>query len=219
MVGVNTANIKETSSNKRGVLVIGGIILLVVLSLIYVGTRNSLVGKDEAVSQAWSNVESQYQRRVDLVPNLVEVVKGYADHEKDVLVEVSQARASVGQAKIALDNAQGQITPEVLNQYATAQQNLGTAISRLLLVQERYPELKADTQFINLQHELTGTENRIQIARQRFNEKALSLNYSVRRFPSSIVATIAGIKTREYFDAEEGADVAPKIDFDTKDEQ
>ncbi|MHA3116317.1 LemA family protein [Acinetobacter sp. ANC 4635] len=171
---------------------------------------NSLQAKDEAVNAAWSEVENQYQRRADLVPNLVNVVKGYAKHEKDVLVQVTQARASVASLKI---DAQTLQDPAAFQKFQQAQAQLGSALSRLIAVSENYPDLKANQQFLDLQAQLEGTENRIAVARKRYISTVQDYNTYVRQFPQSLTAKVIGMKTRPNFSAETGADKAPTVSF------
>ncbi|ENV48647.1 hypothetical protein P255_00156 [Acinetobacter brisouii CIP 110357] len=171
---------------------------------------NSLQAKDEAVNAAWSEVENQYQRRADLVPNLVNVVKGYATHEKDVLVQVTQARASVASLKI---DAQTLQDPVAFQKFQQAQAQLGSALSRLIAVSENYPDLKANQQFLDLQAQLEGTENRIAVARKRYISTVQDYNTYVRQFPQSLTAKVIGMKTRPNFSAETGADKVPTVSF------
>lgn len=171
---------------------------------------NSLQAKDEAVNAAWSEVENQYQRRADLVPNLVNVVKGYAKHEKDVLVQVTQARASVASLKI---DAQTLQDPAAFQKFQQAQAQLGSALSRLIAVSENYPDLKANQQFLDLQAQLEGTENRIAVARKRYISTVQDYNTYVRQFPQSLTAKVIGMKTRPNFSAETGAEKAPTVSF------
>lgn len=191
--------------------VIGGIILIIILLTGWVtGMYNTLVKLDETVNQSWAQVQNQYQRRVDLIPNLVEVVKGYAAHEKEVFEKVAEARASVGKI---------QITPEILNnpqafqQFQKAQSGLSGALSRLLAVAENYPQLKANENFLQLQAQLEGTENRIAVERKRFNEVVQSYNTKVRTFPTAIFTGMFGFAQKQYFQAEAGADIVPKVKF------
>ncbi len=183
---------------------IGCLVVLVVIVLIlfstFKGMYNSLVNLDESVNNAWAQVENQLQRRYDLIPNIVETVKGYAAHEKEVLTEVTRARASVGGAR----------TPEQIMQANNA---LSSALSRLLVVVERYPELKANQNFIRLQDELAGTENRIAVERRRYNEAVQQYNKKIRSFPTVLFAGIFGFEKRAYFEAPEAAKEAPKVDF------
>lgn len=173
----------------------------------FVSTNNSLVRYDESVKEKWSQVQNVYQRRADLIPNLVQTVKGYAKHEESVLEEVTQARASVGKVTI---NAQ---SAEELKKFDQAQGQLSSALSRLMVISEKYPELKADKGFLALQSELEGTENRIAVERKRFNEGAQEYNTYLRLFPQSIVASSRGFKERPYFEAETAAQSAPKVQF------
>jgi LemA protein len=180
----------------------------VVLGLFAVGSYNRLVGLDERVDEAWSQVENVYQRRADLIPNLVETVKGAAQFEQETFTAVTEARARAGQ--ISFDQAP---TPEQLQQYQAAQGELGAALSRLLVVVERYPELRATEAFRDLQSQLEGTENRIAVERRRFNEVARDFNTSRRRFPTNLLASLFGFDAKAYFEAEEGAEEAPRVDF------
>jgi LemA protein len=200
---------------KRGMIIFLAILgAVVILGLLVVGwltgMYNSLVKLDESVSQSWAQVQNQYQRRLDLIPNLVETVKGYATHEKDVFTEVAEARASVGKLVV---------TPEVLNnpqtfqKFQQAQGELSSALSRLLAVAENYPQLKANENFLQLQNQLEGTENRITTERRRFNEVVQEYNVRVRTFPTSIFAGMFGFGQKQYFQAEPGAEKAPKVKF------
>ncbi|HLD37278.1 MAG TPA: LemA family protein [Candidatus Nanoarchaeia archaeon] len=190
-------------------IVIAVIFVIVVFSLI--GNYNSLVSKDETVTGNWGQVENQYQRRNDLIPNLMNTVKGYATHEKSTFVEVTDARAKVNNIQI---NA-GQLTKDegMMKQFIEAQDQLGGALSRLMVVVEKYPDLKANQNFISLQDELAGTENRIAVSRKTYNESVVDLNKDIRVFPSNIVASVARIEKRAYFAAEEKAKTAPVVDF------
>lgn len=183
-------------------LIVLAIIILFVIILYSTikGTYNSLVTLDEDVNNKWAQVENVLQRRYDLIPNLVETVKGYASHEREVLTEVTKARASVGGAK----------TQEEVMQ---ANNQLTSALSRLLVVVERYPDLKANQNFISLQDNLTSTENRIAVERRRYNDSVQGYNQKVRSFPTNIWANIFGFEKREYFEAPEAAQEAPKVDF------
>jgi LemA protein len=166
----------------------------------FVGTYNSLVKKDEGVKAAWAQVENQLQRRMDLIPNYVETVKGYAKHEREVFIEVTEARAKVA----------GSVTP---SQQIEANTELSAALSRLLLIVERYPDLKANQNFIRLQDELAGTENRIAVERMRYNEAVRDYNVYIRRFPSNILAGIFGFGRATLFEAPEEAKEPPKVQF------
>lgn len=193
----------------------GTITLLVigVLILIMVGgtltTYNGLIAKDEAVATAWGNIQSQYQRRADLIPNLVSTVKGYAKHESETLESVMAARAKATQITINSDN----LTPEKLKQYQAAQGELSQALGRLMAVSENYPNLKANENFSELQAQLEGTENRINESRQIYNSAVQTYNVSVRRFPANIVAGMFGFDKKNQFEAEAGAEKAPKVEF------
>lgn len=175
---------------------------------------NTMQAKEEQVSAQWANVESAYQRRNDLIPSLVETVKGYASHEKDTFVQVAQARASVGSMRVdpsALKNA------EKMQQFQAAQQTLGTALSRLMVVAERYPELKASEHFMNLQAELAGTENRIHTERVRYNKAVMEFNTYIRQFPYSVTNSVMlHLERKVPFKADDGAKVAPKVSFKDK---
>ena len=195
----------------------GLVIALVVIAVIVLGALlwgtgvyNSLVGGEESVRSAWSQVESQYQRRADLIPNLVNTVKGYAAQEKDVLLGVTEARAKVGQitvTKEVLEDA------DAFSKFQAAQDQFSSAISRLLAVAENYPNLKSNENFMALQTQLEGTENRIAVERKRYNEVVQDFNTKIRRFPASIVAGLTGFKEKQYFKAKEGAETAPEVKF------
>ena len=188
------------------------IIILVILAIVVVWGitgYNGLVKSDEAVSTAWSNVENQYQRRADLIPNLVNTVKGYAAHEQETLDAVVAARARATQVTVDAEN----MTPEMLQQYQKSQGEVGAALGRLLAVAESYPELKANTNFLELQAQLEGTENRISVERRNFNEVAKQYNTSIRTFPRNILAGMFGFEKRPYFEAQEGTESAPVVQF------
>lgn len=176
------------------------IIGVIVIALSLKNTYNSLVTLDEDVNKAWAQVENVLQRRYDLIPNLVETVKGFAKQEREVLTEVTKARASVGGATTRSE------TMEANNQ-------LSSALSRLLVVVERYPDLKSNQNFIRLQDELAGTENRIAVERKRYNDVVGLFNQRVRRFPTNIIAGMLGFEKRDYFEAPEAAQEAPRVDF------
>jgi len=176
------------------------------------GSYNSMVTKDENVSAQWHNVEVAYQRRMDLIPNLVNTVQGYANFEKSTIVAVTEARASVGQVKIDPSH----LDAASLKNFQQAQGNLGSAISRLLVVAEQYPDLKANTNFLDLQTQLEGTENRIAEQRREFNLAAQDLNTYIRTFPKNLWAGMFGIQKRAYFESDEAAAKAPTVKFDTK---
>ena len=191
---------------------IGGVILLAVAMLVIWGisSYNNMVALDQSVIQSWSQVENQYQRRADLIPNLVNTVKGYADFEKEVLTKVTEARARVSQFNI---------TPEVLNdpqafaKFQSLQGELSGALSRLLVTVENYPQLKANENFLQLQAQLEGTENRISVERKKFNEVVQQYNTTIKRFPASMLAGIFGFGEKQYFEAIQGADTPPKVEF------
>ncbi len=184
-------------------------IILGVLVLWGIGSYNGMVGKEQLASEAWANVESTYQRRMDLIPNLVETVKGEAAFEKGTLTEVIQARASATQVKVDPTN----LTPEKLQEFQQAQSGISQALGRLMVISESYPELKANAAFQDLRAQLEGTENRINVARNRFNETVRDYNSSIKRFPGSLIASITGFQAKGFFEAQEGADKAPAVKF------
>ncbi len=189
------------------------IFLIVSASGFYGCGYNTLVSMDEGVNSAWSQVENQYQRRADLIPNLVKTVQGAADFEKSVLTEVTDARSRVGQVKLSPDDLSD---PQKFQQFQQAQDQLSSALSRLLVVSENYPQLKSNENFLQLQSQLEGTENRISVERKRFNETVQNYNVEVRRFPTLISAKIFGFKEKEYFKSVSGSEKAPDINFDFK---
>ncbi|MCS1394121.1 LemA family protein [Lysinibacillus boronitolerans] len=176
------------------------VIILVVIALLFIPKYNSLVTAEENVDSKWAQVENQLQRRYDLIPNLVESVKGYASHEQEVIANITQARAQMGSAR----------TPE---EQAVANDALTGALSRLLIVVENYPNLKADANFRQLMDELAGTENRLAVAREDYNNEVQQFNKHVKRFPGNLMAGMFGFEQKEYFKAAAGADKAPSIDF------
>ena len=188
-------------------LVVLGVIALIAMS--FAGAYNGLVQMDEKVKQAWAQVENVYQRRLDLIPNLVETVKGYAAHEKSTFVEVTEARSK----------AAGSISPHTITdpakfqQFQQSQAALSSALSRLMVVVEKYPDLKANENFLSLQAQLEGTENRISVERGRFNEAAQAFNTMFRQFPTNLIGGMFGFKVKEYFKAETEAAKAPKVQF------
>ena len=192
-----------------------GLIVLAIIAIALFGwvksTYNGLVGSQESVETAWAQVENVYQRRADLIPNLVETVKGYAKHEQETLEGVIQARANA--TKVTIDPAN--MTPEDLQKYQSAQGEITNALSRLIAVSESYPDLKANQNFLELQNQLDGTENRIAVERNKFNEVAREYNTKRRTFPTNIIASIFNFGDKPYFQAQEGADKAPKVDFGT----
>lgn len=188
------------------------IIILVLVGIVAIWAirgYNSLVAADESVATAWSNVENQYQRRADLIPNLVNTVKGYAAHEKETLDAVVAARSRATQVVVDAEN----LTPEKLQEYQNAQGEVGAALGRLLAITESYPELKANSNFLELQAQLEGTENRISVERRNFNEIAKSYNTSIRKFPRNLLAGMFGFEKRPYFEAQAGAETAPVVQF------
>jgi len=172
---------------------------------------NSLVTLDEEVSAAWSQVENVYQRRMDLIPNLVETVKGYAAHEEETFKAIADARSRAGGVMKVDEDLLND--PEAFARFQQAQDSLGSALQRLLMVTENYPELKADQQFLALQNQLEGTENRIAVERKRYNDAVKVYNTKIRRFPTVLTAKLFGFEPRPYFKASEGAENAPKVEF------
>lgn len=191
-------------------ITIGVLVLLaIVLYRLFVSSYNNMVSKDETVAAQWAQVESQYQRRLDLIPNLVNTVKGYAEFEKSTLTAVIEARAKATQVKIDPKN----LTPDAIQKFQDAQGELSTALSRLLVVAERYPDLKANQNFLELQAQLEGTENRIAVERQKFNDSAKDYNIYLRGFPQNLLAGIYGFQTKAYFESDKGAEKAPAVQF------
>ena len=192
---------------------LGGWLILLIVAAVCVlwgiKTNNRMVAAEENVSKAWGNVENAYQRRADLIPNLVETVKGVADYERSTLEAVVEARAKASQTTIDPTN----LTEENMAAFQAAQDNLSQTLSRLMVVLERYPELKATDSFKELQAQLEGTENRINVERNKFNEAVQPYNSCIRKFPASIVAKIAGFDTKAYFKAAAGSDQAPQVQF------
>lgn len=170
---------------------------------------NTLVEQEEQVAQAWSKVETQYQRRSDLIPNLVNTVKGYADFEQETLTQVIEARSKATGINVDAEN----LTPEAIGKFQEAQNQLSGALSRLLVTVERYPDLKANQQFSQLQAQLEGTENRISVARDRFNEAVGTYNTSTKKFPKNITASIFDFEEKGYFESDAGTENAPQVEF------
>ena len=196
--------------NKALWITIAIIVVLLFVGYSWVkGTYNTMVTQDEGVKTAWSQVENQYQRRMDLIPNLVNTIKGYATHEKETLEGVVSARAEATKTTIDPSN----LNEESMKKFQAAQGELSSALSRLMLVIERYPDLKANQNFSELQAQLEGTENRISVERKRFNETAQSYNTYIRSFPTNILAGMFGFQPKAYFSAESGAEKAPKVEF------
>lgn len=195
---------------KRGYVVLVVIVAVVLVLFFWIkGMYNSMVRMDEGVSSAWAQVENVYQRRADLVPNLVATVKGYAEHESSTLEAVVNARAKATQMTVDPSS----LSEAEIAQFTAAQDELGAAIGRLLVSVERYPDLKANQNFLELQAQLEGTENRITVERQKFNEAARSYNVTIRRFPNNIFAGMFGFEKKGYFEASEGAEQAPVVSF------
>ena len=183
--------------------------VIAVIALWSISAYNGMVGMDEGVQGKWADVETQYQRRSDLIPNLVNTVKGYAAHEKETLAAVVQARSEATSVKIDPTN----MTAEQMAQYQQAQNGVSSALGKLLVVVEKYPDLKANQNFLELQAQLEGTENRITVARRNFNEAAKEYNPAIRRFPKHILAGMFGFEKKAYFEAEQGAEKAPQVEF------
>ena len=183
--------------------------VVAVVAIFFYATYNGFVNREEGLKGAWSNVETQYQRRADLIPNLVNTVKGYAAHETQTLNEVTEARARATSINLSADD----LTPERLAQFQRAQAEVRSALGRLIAVSESYPDLKANQNFLELQAQLEGTENRIAVARKDFNAAAQQYNVSVRRFPANLVARMFGFGQKPYFESAEGAAAAPQVTF------
>ena len=194
---------------KSTITLIGVLVVITIFIATIASSYNGMVSLDENVSNAWSNVENQYQRRSDLIPNLVNTVKGYASHEKETYQAVTEARSKATQMTVSAEN----LTAEKMKAYQEAQGAVGAALGRLLAVSERYPELKANENFKELQAQLEGTENRISVERRKFNDVARSYNTSIRSFPRNILASMFGFEKRPYFEAEAEAAKAPKVAF------
>ena len=183
--------------------------VVAVVAIFFYATYNGFVNREEGLKSAWSNVETQYQRRADPIPNLVNTVKGYAAHETQTLNEVTEARARATSINLSADD----LTPERLAQFQRAQAEVRSALGRLIAVSESYPDLKANQNFLELQAQLEGTENRIAVARKDFNAAAQQYNVSVRRFPANLVARMFGFGQKPYFESAEGAAAAPQVTF------
>lgn len=191
----------------KGLWIILGIVAVVVIWA--VSGYNSLVSNEENVGKAWANVESAYQRRSDLIPNLVNTVKGYAQHEQKTLQDVVEARSKATSIRVDASTS----TPEQMQQWISAQQEVGSALGRLIAISESYPQLRANENFLALQTQLEGTENRIKTERDRYNEAVKEFNVKIRRFPTNILASMFGFERREMFEAEAGAEIAPEVQF------
>ena len=198
---------KKTRNMKKSIIIILAVVAILVIWAVSV--YNGLVTMDENVTGQWANVETQYQRRADLIPNLVNTVKGYATHEKETLEGVVAARSQATQIKVDAED----LTPEKLAEYQKAQGAVTSALGKLLAITENYPDLKANQNFLELQAQLEGTENRINVARKNFNDAAQAYNTNIRRFPKNIFAGMFGFDKKAYFEAEEGSEKAPKVEF------
>lgn len=193
--------------NIKRILAIGVVVLIVIYAI---NGYNNLVQLEENVKQRWSQVENQYQRRADLVPNLVNTVKGAADFEKETLTQVIEARSKASSIQMSSEMLEN---PEKLQQFNQAQTQLSGALSRLMVRVERYPELKANQNFQDLQSQLEGTENRIAVERDRFNRAARDYNSKIRQFPTNLLAGLGGFESKAYFEADQGAEEAPEVQF------
>ena len=198
---------------KKGCLIaIGVVVILIIITISsIIGTYNNMVKLDEGVKEKWSQVENVYQRRYDLIPNLVNTVKGYAVHEKETFTAVTEARAKAGGTFNISDQVLND--PAMFQKFQQAQSGLGGALQRLMVVMEKYPDLKANQNFLALQDQLEGTENRIAVERKRFNEAARFYNTYIKMFPKVILANMFGFDEKQYFKSTEGAEEAPKVEF------
>lgn len=196
---------------KKGLIILGVVVLFFVILFGWgIGVYNDLVTLEESVTSSWSQVENQYQRRMDLIPNLVNTVKGVAEFEKETFTAVAEARSKAGSITMSPELLNN---PQAFQRFQQAQDGLGGALSRLLVTMEKYPELKANENFSNLQIQLEGTENRISVERKKFNDMVQSFNVKVKRFPGTIIASISGFSQKAYFKAAQGAEQAPKVEF------
>jgi len=197
---------------KKSWIIIGGLILLGIILLVSIpGSYNKLVSSEENVNKKWADVQGAYQRRADLIPNLVSTVKGYADFEQETLIKVIEQRAAATKPTINVDPTK--LDANTLAQFQKTQDELGSALGRLMVVVEKYPDLKANQNFLQLQAQLEGTENRINVERRNFNEAVQLFNSQLRRFPTNILAGIFGFDKKPYFEAQAGAQEAPKVEF------
>lgn len=196
---------------KQKTLIIVGVVVVLVFILyrVFVSSYNNMVNADQNVKNSWADVESVYQRRADLIPNLVNTVKGYAEHEKSTLTEVINARSKATSVTIDANN----LNAATFAKFQEAQSGLSGALSKLMVVMERYPDLKANQNFLELQAQLEGTENRINVERRNFNEKVAAFNKTVLGFPNVFLAKFYGFEQKDYFKSEEGSQVAPKVEF------
>lgn len=196
--------------NKKTLIVVIIVAVVVIALFSWVkGMYNGMIDKEESVSSQWAQVENVYQRRADLIPNLVATVKGYAEHEQQVLTDVVAARSKATSVNLNADN----MTEENLKAFQAAQDQLSGALSRLLVTVEKYPDLKANQNFMELQAQLEGTENRISVERQKFNDAVKNFNKTIRKFPANMFANMFGFEKKAYFEAVAGAEVAPKVEF------
>jgi len=196
--------------SKKLLIVLGVIVLLVVIFYsFFAGKYNEMVNREEVVTSQWAQVENVYQRRADLIPNLVNTVKGYADFEQETLTQVIEARSKATAVNVNADN----LSPESIQQFQQAQEGLSSALSRLMVVVERYPDLKANQNFLQLQSQLEGTENRIAVERKKFNDVTRDYNTYIRNFPQTLLAGMYGFERKGYFEAEAGAEVVPEVEF------
>ena len=195
---------------KKSYIVIGVIVIILIgIFMWFKGSYNQMVTRSEGVSSQWSNVENQYQRRLDLIPNLVNTVKGYAEHEQNTLTQVVEARAKATQMRINFD----QLDEKTIQQFNSMQGELSSALSRLMAISEQYPNLKANENFRDLQAQLEGTENRIAVERRKFNEDVKTYNAYIRSFPKNIIANMFGFTVKPYFEAAAGAEKPPEVKF------
>ncbi len=196
--------------NKKLLITLGVILLLVIIFYsFFAGKYNEMVSREEQVTSQWAQVENVYQRRADLIPNLVNTVKGYADFEQETLTQVIEARSKATSVNVNADN----LTPESIQRFQEAQEGLSGALSRLMVVVERYPDLKANQNFLQLQSQLEGTENRIAVERKKFNDETRNYNQYIRRFPQNLLAGMYGFEVKGYFEATAGAEVVPEVSF------
>ena len=195
--------------NKKYLIISGIVLFAIILWVNSVGTYNSIITKEEGVTAQWAQVENVYQRRADLIPNLVETVKGYAGHEKETLEGVIEARSKATSTTIDAGN----LNAASLQQFQAAQDGLSSALSRLMVVVERYPDLKANQNFLELQAQLEGTENRISVERKKFNESAREYNTFIKKFPKNLIAGMFDFEKKDYFEAVAGSEKAPEVKF------
>ncbi len=196
--------------NKKLLITLGVILLLVIIFYsFFAGKYNEMVSREEQVTSQWAQVENVYQRRADLIPNLVNTVKGYADFEQETLTQVIEARSKATSVNVNADN----LSPESIQRFQEAQEGLSGALSRLMVVVERYPDLKANQNFLQLQSQLEGTENRIAVERKKFNDETRNYNQYIRRFPQNLLAGMYGFEVKGYFEATAGAEVVPEVSF------